>query len=182
MIKAEEYIQLKAFARQDGTFMGLLWIVSFALFLMSQSQPVLSVVFDISIVCIPFFAASRAKHFRDYALDGVISYHRAFAYLFLLFGYAILLFAIAQWVYFQFIDGGNLIAGMVKTINSQEFKVVIDAYKISKEELQKSMDQLTNATPVDFAVTFMWLNFIACILISSVLALFTMRTQKRPTN
>lgn len=30
MINPEEIIQLKAFARQDGTFLGLIWIASFA--------------------------------------------------------------------------------------------------------------------------------------------------------
>ena len=30
MIKPEDIIQVKAFARQDGAFLSLLWIVSFA--------------------------------------------------------------------------------------------------------------------------------------------------------
>ena len=176
MISSQEYIQLKAFARQDGTFMGLLWIVSFACFLISQTHTTMSFVFDLTIISIPFFAASRAKNFRDYALGGTISFGRALAYLLLLFGYAILLFALAQWAYFQFIDGGRLVGGMVKTVNSPEFKAVLDAYQISKAELEQSMKTLSEARPVDFAVTFIWMNMFACMLMSWVIALLTKRS------
>ena len=38
----EEYIQLKAFARQDGAMLSLLWIGSFACYIKGLSSPTLA--------------------------------------------------------------------------------------------------------------------------------------------
>ena len=90
-----EFKQLKAFARQEGTYVGLIWIVSFACFIGEFSSPILGLTAMILAVISPFFLAIRLKRFRDQARDGAISFRRALAFCILAFFYASLLFAVA---------------------------------------------------------------------------------------
>ena len=52
----------------------------------------------------------RLKRFRDNVLEGVISFSRALLYSMLVYFYAALLMAAAQFVYFQFIDNGFMLS------------------------------------------------------------------------
>ena len=90
----QEYIQLRAFARVDGTYVGILWIASFACYLGGLSSPMLGLVGGILAVASPFFAAKRLIKFRDDIRDGEISGRRSMLYYALMFFYASLLFAL----------------------------------------------------------------------------------------
>ena len=62
----EEYIQLRAFARVDGTYVGILWIASFACYLGGLSSPMLGLIAGIIAILSPFFAVKRLTTFREY--------------------------------------------------------------------------------------------------------------------
>ena len=82
----EEYIQLRAFARVDGTYVGILWIASFACYLGGLSSPMLGLIAGIIAILSPFFAVKRLTKFRDDIRDGEISGRRSMIY------YALILF------------------------------------------------------------------------------------------
>ena len=109
----EEYIQLKAFARQDGALLSLLWIGGFICYIQGMTNPLLGMLAIILIVISPFFVARRLRHFRDYAREGFISFGRGYAFTVLTFFYAGLLLAAALYVYFAFIDQGYLTDDMI---------------------------------------------------------------------
>lgn len=178
MIERNEYIQLKAYARQYGAFMGLAWIAIFACFIGTVFKPALSIAFDIGIIMIPILAHFFVKRYRDGIIGGFISFRRAFFFSMLIFIYASLLLGIAQWAYFQFIDGGRLVGELQKVLVSPEFKPVIDAYSQNGIDLSKQMDVLSTSRPIDFAFTFMWFNFIAGTFVSFVVALFLKKTKQ----
>lgn len=178
MITTEQVIQFKAFARQDGAIMGLLWIASFMCFALSQTQPLLSVAFNISLVGIPFGAAALLRRYRDGVLGGIISFKRAFFYVQLIFLYATLILAIGQWAYFEFLDHGRLVGGMIKAVNSPEFQPVLEAYQLTKEDMNKQLEILTETRPIDFALTFVSFNILIGTILAWIIALFTKRTKK----
>ena len=93
---AEEYIQLKAFARIDGALLSVMWIASFALYVIGMTKPMMMIGGIIIAVSSPVFTASRVRKFRGIARYGIISFGRAYIYSILTFFYASLLFAIAQ--------------------------------------------------------------------------------------
>ena len=68
----ESLKQLKAFARQDGAILALVWIVSF-LFTMKLPQ---SMVGNVLTLSTPLVVAWRLRAFRNNALDGEISYRQ----------------------------------------------------------------------------------------------------------
>ena len=76
MIKLDNLIQLKAFARQDGALLSLLWTASFAAVIYAPQTP----LGNILALATPFFIGWRLASFRNYALNGVISFRRGFAY------------------------------------------------------------------------------------------------------
>lgn len=178
MIEQQEYIQLKAYARQHGMMMGLLWVASFVCFVSVIKVPLLSLAFDFSVMLIPFAAYYMVRYYRDAVINGYISFKRAFFYSLLIFIYASLIMGIAQWAYFALIDGGRMVANIQDVMQSAEYKPVIDAYKAQGIDLKKQLSVLTEARPIDFAMTFMWFNFLAGTIISWVVALFTKKTVK----
>lgn len=177
MATREQNIQLRAFAQQDGLLLGLFWIVSFAMFAYSQQYPFLATLFDISIVAIPFIAVSRVNRFRDRIWNGTIDYWRAFIYSWIMFMSATLILAIAQWVYFAYIDNGQLVGGFIAAVNKPEMEPVLKAYGINKAELDAQMQALAETRPIDFAMTFACLNMIAGFILSLIIALFTKRNK-----
>ncbi len=178
MIQQKEYIQLKAYARQYGAFMGLIWILSFACFVGSVKEPMLSFAFDFSIILIPFLAGFFVRQYRDGVVGGFISFRRAFGFSMFIFFYATLLLAIAQWAYFQYLDGGMIVGNMMKIISTPEYEEVFKANQIDKAQLQAQLQQLAESRPIDFALAFMWLNIFAGIVISWIVALFAKRSRK----
>ena len=177
MKNIDEYIQLKAYAREYGAFMGLLWIASFACFLGSVVEPSLSFAFDFTIVLIPFMAHFFVKLYRDRIVNGVISFKRAFGFSIFIFLYATLILAIAQWAYFSYMDNGRLVATLITMVSSAEFKPVLEAYKVTEQEMKQNLELLAETRPIDFAMTFMGVNMFAGMIISWVVALFAKRTK-----
>ena len=53
-----EYTLMISHARVNGAIMGLIWVASFFCFAFARINPMLSIAFDISIICIPFIAVT----------------------------------------------------------------------------------------------------------------------------
>ena len=65
MIRIENFIQLKAFARQDALILSLLWIASFACVVMIPA----GALGNLLALTTPFIVAWRLSKFRDQALN-----------------------------------------------------------------------------------------------------------------
>ena len=155
----EEYIQLKAFARQDGALLSLVWIGSFVCYIQGMSNPLLGMLAVMLIIASPFFAASRLRHFRDYAREGLISFRRGYAYMVLTFFYAGLLLAVALYVYFAFIDKGFLLGKLTELISSEEGRRAIQAYGMD-EQMQESLKDMASLRPIDYALNMLTINIM----------------------
>ena len=118
---APEYIQLKAYARQDGFFLALLWIASFVFYIMGLTNQMLGMAAIMLAVATPFFVAGRLRRFRDEGREGVISFRRGYAYTILVFFYGAVLLAVAQFLYFAYFDNGYLLSSFSKIVSSSSF-------------------------------------------------------------
>ena len=155
----EEYKQLKAFARQDGALLSLLWIGALVCYVQGMANPLWGLLSLILIVASPFYAASRLRHFRDYAREGVISFKRGYAYLVLMFFYAGLLLAAALYIYFAFIDKGYLYMKMTEMMSSEEGRLAIQAAGM-KEQMEEGLKELQNMRPIDYALNMLTFNIM----------------------
>lgn len=155
-----EYKQLKAFARQDGALLSLLWIGSFACYIQGLSSPALAMAAVLLVIISPFYAATRLRHFRDYAREGIITFKRGYAYTVMSFFYAALLLAAAIYVYFEFMDDGYVLRVYSTVMNSEEGKKILELYGMKKEMMQGLQD-MHALRPIDFAVNSLTIGIMA---------------------
>lgn len=160
MVTRKEYEQLKAFARVDGAIIGVLWILSFACFIGEFSNPVLGIAALAVGVGSLVFAALRLRRFRDFVLEGFISFRRGYVYCLFIFFYASLLMAAAQFVYFQFLDHGFMISKYAEVMTTPEFKAMLQVYGVKTGEMKMFIDNLGALRPIDIALQFLTTDII----------------------
>ena len=169
-----EYIQLKAFARVDGALLSLLWIVSFACYVIGISSPLYSVIALLLMVVTPFFVGHRLAKFRDEGRQGVISFRRAWAYSIFVFFYAAILLALAQYVYFAFLDQGYLLFSFNKVLASPEAKQLIEQYGM-QQAMSESLQQMGQMRPIDYALNVLTVNIMAGVVLGLPIAALLQR-------
>lgn len=173
MINVPALIQLKAFARIDGLWLALLWTASFAAIMYLPQSMMGSVL----MFATPMLMAWRLIKFRNYALDGVISFRRALAYGCYTILYASLLFAVVQALYFQFLDGGRFLQMMNDALQTVE-----PVYKQSGIDLTQpkaAIEQIGSMKPIELAFVFMMQNLTFGFFLSLIVAAIGMKRTGR---
>ena len=174
MISPEEYMQLKAFARIDGAWLAVLWIGCFAAYVAGLTNPLLQTTALLLVLSTPFFVASRLRKFRNGAREGIISFRRGFAYSLYVFFYGSLLLALAQYVYFAFIDQGYILSKFTEAVASAEGQQVIKTYGMA-DIVKESIDGFAALRPIDFALNMLTVNLMAGLMLSLPIAALTQR-------
>ena len=166
--------QLKAFARQDGALLSLLWIGSFACYIQGLTSPALALAAVVLMIISPFYAANRLRHFRDYAREGIISFKRGYAYTVMSFFYAGLLLAAAIYVYFEFMDDGYVLRVYSTVINSEEGRKLLEVYGL-KNEMKQGLQDLYDMRPIDFALNSLTIGIMAGFFLGMPIAALSKR-------
>ena len=159
-----EYIQLKAFARVDGALLAVLWVVSFACYVAGIANPLYGIVAIVLMVATPFFVCRRLGKFRDEGRSGVISMKRGWAYSVYVFFYAAILLALAQYVYFAYIDQGYLLMTLTKIVSSPEAKLALEQYGL-QQTMTENLDAMAKMRPIDYAVNVLTVNILIGIVL-----------------
>jgi hypothetical protein len=176
MILAQTVIQLKAFARQDGAILGLVWIASFASMILSPQSSWCGLI----AMTTPFIVGWRLCKFRDYALDGKISFLRSLAYSWYTFFYASLLFAIAQYVYFRYLDNGTLVTMLMQAV--QMLTPIYKEHGVSTTELTQAVNIYTTLKPIQLTFMFMMQNIFAGLILGLPIAAICARRVAKKRN
>lgn len=174
----QEYIQLRAFARVDGTYLGILWIVSFACYLAGIGNSMAAFIGGLMAITSPYFAVMRLKKFRDEVRDGVLSGKRSMFYYAMMFFYGSLLFALAQYIYFAFIDGGYMVRAYMSLLSSPEMKEALTAYGMTADQLMQALNEFSTVSPIMTSLNIMTMNITIGLLLSLPVA-FVMRRNKK---
>lgn len=170
MINVTALVQLKAFARQDGGILALTWIASFIMMIYMPQYP----YGNLLALATPFIVGWRLCAFRNYALDGAISFRRGFAYSCYTFFYASLVFALGQYVYLKYIDGDSIRNMLAETV-----RVLSPLYQqqgMSVQEIKTASAMMTALKPIELALIFMMQNLMIGLMISLPLALVCRRS------
>ena len=173
-----EYVQLKAFARQDGALLALLWIATFLLYIIGVSNQLLGLAAFFLMCYTPFFfVGERLGKFRDYGREGVISFRRGYAYTVFVFFYGGVLFAIAQYLYFAYVDHGFLLSQFSKMVTSSEMQQVLKQYGMT-QMMDESLQEMANTRPIDFALNMLTINISLGFVMGLPLGLIMQRSVK----
>ncbi len=158
-------MQVKAYARQDGLILSLVWLASMWLVIQRPESSWGSLL----MLCTPFYIAWRLKTFRDKILDGLISFRRAFCFSCYIFLYSSIVFALGQYLYFRFLDNGKFLslfrqaAAMLKTLYEQN--------NMSVENIDMGEKVLEMMSPMQLVLYFMMQNLMIGAVLSLLLAL-----------
>ncbi|MGI6221985.1 MAG: DUF4199 domain-containing protein [Prevotella sp.] len=165
MMNIPALIQLKAFARQDGAILTLVWSVSFLSFMYAPN----SGIGNLMALLTPVVIIWRMVKFRNYALGGVMSYKRALAYTLYVFFYASVAFALVQFIYLKFIDQGQM-----NFFLSESFRAVTPIWEqqgMSQEEIKEYSNMVLEFSPLNKTFIFMMENMFIGFLSSFIIAL-----------
>ena len=149
-----EYIQLKAYARQDGFFLALFWIVCFISYIIGLTNQLVGMLSMLMVVASPFFVATRLKKFRDEGREGVISFGRSYAYTIFVFFYGAVLLAVAQYLYFAYMDNGYLVNSLARMMSTDEAKMMLEQYGAQSLVLA----EMAATRPIDYALNILTIN------------------------
>ena len=176
MITAIEYVQLKAFARQDGALLALLWVITSVFYIIGMTNQLIGMAATILILYTPFFVGSRLRKFRDYGREGLISFRRGYAYTVFVFFYGGVLFAMAMYLYLTFIDHGYLLTQMSKVLTSDEARQALQQYGMT-EMMNESLSQMAQIRPIDYALDMLTVNIALGFILGVPISLLLQRTQ-----
>ena len=170
----EEYKQLKAFARQDGALLSLLWIGALVCYIIGMANSMMAMASMLLAVVSPFYAANRLRHYRDEVLEGFISFMRAYGYTVLTYFYAGLLLAVAIWVYFSFLDKGYLMGKISDAFLSEQGQQMMTLYGIT-EQMKQGLEQMSQMRPIDHALNMLTINITAGFILGMPVAALMQR-------
>ena len=173
MIKIEDFIQVKAFARQDGAFLALLWTLSFAAMMFMPE----STIGNLLALATPFFVGWRLCSFRNYALDGAISLRRGYCFSVYTFVYASIIFAVVQFLYFKFLDHGTFFTTLQASATALE-----NAYSqagVSTDDLKTTLKLMQELSPINWAFIFMMQNMLTGVIVGLPIAVMCRRTTRQ---
>ena len=173
---SNEYIQLKAFARQDGALLALLWVFTSTLYIIGMTNQLIGMAATMLIIYTPFFVGSRLRKFRDYGREGLISFRRGYAYTVFVFFYGGVLFALAMYLYLTFMDHGYLMSQMSKVLTSEEAQQAMQQYGMT-EMMNESLSQMAQIRPIDYALDILTLNITLGFILGVPISLVLQRSQ-----
>jgi hypothetical protein len=171
-----EYIQLKAFARQDGALLALLWISASLLYLVGLSNSILGMAAVMLLIYTPFFVGGRLRHFRDYGREGIISFRRGYAYTVMVFFYGGILLAVAHYLYFAFMDKGFLMSQFSEVLNSEEGQQFLKQYGMT-QAADQSLQEMASIRPIDYALNMLTVNIILGFVLGIPISLVMQRSK-----
>lgn len=172
MINIQDWMQTKAFARQDGAILGCVWIVSFVLTMIATSPDhyFIGLLANLLTLSTPFVVAKRLRNFRDYALNGCISFRRGLFYCGQTFFNATLLLTIVQYLWFRFMDT-SMFMEQIQT----QYQLVMHAYQMTAEQTKTLLEAVTMMRPIAWASMFMLTDILVAIVLSPIIAALMMR-------
>ena len=149
--------QTKAFARQDGTLLGIVWVASFVCTMLAADPEhhILGLFSNLLILSTPFVVAKRLKY----------SFKHGLYYCVQTFFYATLLLTIIQYLWFRFMN-----TGMFMTQLQTNYQMIAQAYQLTAEETKALFDAITMMKPIAWASMFMITDLVAGAVLSPILA------------
>ena len=179
MISPSEYIQLKAFARQDGFFLGCLWIFTLGCFIGSMSDSPLQIGFIAGVITTPIMMYRLLKHYRDRIIGGNISFKRAFCFVALMVVYAAIILAAATFIYFYFFDDGAFMSHMQQQMAIPQIRNSFTNAGMDVKMLDEQLGLLSQSRPVDMAFSLFCNSTFTGFIAAAIIAIIGKKTQPK---
>ena len=173
---APEYVQLKAYARQDGFFLALLWTASFACYILGVTNHIMEMLALGLAITTPFFVAGRLRKFRDEGREGLISFGRSYAYTIFVFFYGAVLLAVVQFLYFAYMDNGYLLSSFSKMLSTEEGRAMVSQYGMT-QMVEEGLAEMASIRPIDYALNILTMNIMIGFVLGIPIGLVMQRSE-----
>ena len=179
MADGEQIFPYSEDALRYGTYMGLFWIVKFSFIPLGFGvMPILQLLFVLSTLFVPVLGYLFVRKYRDIYNEGDFSFLKAFRFTALMYLAAILLVAVAHFVYFKYMDHGYLV-----DCYQQQVQAMKEIYKGTDSALidkaTQAADMLEGLSPMQMVTQLLIQNVFYCVLLSALTALCAMKRKHR---
>ena len=153
----EQYRSARAFAMEYGAFLGIIWVLVFCAllggFIGGSVLLVFLMLFFMALsVVAPFYLAWR---FKQHLVSGEqYTWMAAWSFAMLMFLFASLITAVAEYVYFALIDGGMMFDMLYAMLTNPEIEAQYKAIGEMQllETTRQQLDMAASLTPLDIAI------------------------------
>lgn len=168
---ASQRNNLQQTAMLYGTYMGLFWILKFALLPLGLVFSPLALLFLLLTCAVPVIVFLMSRSFGRQC-EGDYPFFSALVFAFQIYLFASLLTAVGHYLYFQFLDNG-----FIHTRVAAQLELVKDepAMQAQMTQIKHALDVFYELTPIQLAMQLLSQNIFYGILLSLPTALLTMR-------
>lgn len=159
-----------------GTYMGLFWILKFALLPLGLVFSPLALLFLLLTCAVPVIVFLMTRSFRDKQCEGELSFFSALVFTFQIYLFASILTAIGHYLYFQFLDNGFIYTQIQAQLNVLKDE---PSMKAQISQITHAMDILRGLSPIQLTMQLLSQNIFYGIIFSLPIAMLTMRRKSR---
>ena len=175
-----KYRLFSAYATEYGTFLGLVWVLVFILYILSfrTLHPLLMLLSCMLFVALPLFGFYLARRFKQQMPSDVpIGYGRAYWFSLSMMLYACLLTGVAELVYFKYMDHGVVFSTFYDLLNAPGTEETYKQMGMNDAwtSLKESLDMVSSLSAVDLCLSLFNQNFLLSLFLAIPTAFFAKR-------
>jgi hypothetical protein len=91
------------------------------------------------------------------------------------------LFAVAQYLYFAFLDNGFLLSQMSRMVSTDEARQMLQQYGMT-QMVEESLEEMATIRPIDYALNMLTVNISLGFILGLPISLVKQRTKARIEN
>lgn len=156
-----------------GTIFGGIMIASNIFYLLGLGSQTFSILFLLLTISSPIIAGKLAINYRRNECDNSMSFIQAWLFLMIMYCCAATLSAIAQFIYFTFMDNGYFMGTILQQMNAVAEIEGID--NLLREEIIKTANLLNSMSHRDVILQIFSTNIIISPIITVFIAIFVFR-------
>lgn len=156
-----------------GTIFGGIMVAANIFYLLGLSSSTFSTLFLLLTLSSPFIAGKLAVYYRKSEQENQMTFIQAWHFLIIMYICAALLTAIAQFIYFTFMDNGYFMSTILQQFDTFASMEDIDA--TLRKELTTTADLLRSIGNRDIVLQIFCTNVIISPIITFFIAIFVRR-------
>ena len=181
-MNVENYKQLRAFSAQYGAVVGLMWIISFAFYIIGLTRPLVGNVALLIGLLSVVVAGFLIRKFRNEVSP--LRFSQSWWMATLIYLYASLLMAVGQFIYFRYIDNGLLLETYSNLMQQPEAMALMQSMMPGEDveaAMRQTLEVLGNITPIQLTFEFLIYNLLLGFLLAIPTAWIGRRGKNRTT-
>lgn len=161
----------RAYAMEYGTFLGIAWVVVFALYVygICNMNALFMFVACVSICILPFVAFYFAWRYKQHLEPGEkLPFFSAWMFSLMMFVYASLFTGAAEYIYFAYFDDGSLLGQFYSVFEDGETRRLYEQMGLSDtlNIIKDSLDDMAKLSPLDIALMLFNQNIFTTFILS----------------